>query len=71
MLLQSDKDGGMTDIILDGKNMGKLRFHNCCNFQHIYGSLTFGKHTITLVVSDQKEEDSEGHTVRIGAFLAG
>ena len=66
------KDGGMADVYLDGvlKNTANCYYfyanqqHHGMNICHFF-NLPYGKHTIKLVVKDQKHPDSEGNNIYI------
>lgn len=73
-----EKDGGKADVYIDGKLTGTADFWDKYAldfdrnaFSLLADGLEYGKHTLTLTVRDDKEEKSEGHVVRIAAFLVG
>lgn len=70
------KDSGDLLFSIDGGEEESVRTWDsyCLRFNRagrhlMYDALPFGEHTLTLRVADTKAEQSEGHTVRIGAFL--
>lgn len=70
------KDSGIVEYSVDGgewKSASSWDFY-CKNFDRAHrmmltDDLERGKHTLKLRVSDQKDEESEGYAIRIGAFL--
>lgn len=73
-----EKDGGKADITIDGKPCGVSCFWDKYalgfdrnSFSLLADGLEYGKHTVTLTVKAEKDEQSEGHVIRIAAFLAG
>lgn len=77
LYIRLEKDGGNADLFLDGNSIGEIGFCDrfCKDFDrdgflHLQDGLKYGKHTLTLVVNDKHSEYSEGHVVRIAAFLS-
>ena len=70
------KDSGDIDYSIDGgewKHASSWDFY-CKNFDRAHrmmltDDLERGEHILKLRVSDIKEEESEGHAIRIGTFL--
>ena len=67
-------DGGRAEITIDGKPYGSTTFFSSYGveldgYSHFVSGLKKGKHTVTFTVSEQNDESSEGHIVRIGAIL--
>lgn len=77
LYIRLEKDGGSAEIFIDGQSTGQISFCDrfCKDFDrdgflHLSSGLSYGKHTLTLVVNDNRSEYSEGHVVRIAAFLS-
>lgn len=71
-----EKDGGYADVFIDGKRTGMIGFWDKYalgfdrnSFSLFADNLEYGKHTVTITVLENKNEQSEGHVVRIAAFL--
>ena len=70
------KDSGDLLYSIDGSEEKSVRTWDsyCLRFNRVgghlmYDALPFGEHMLTLRVADTKAEQSEGHAIRIGAFL--
>jgi len=70
------KDSGDVYVSEDGGELRSLRSWDryCKHFNWASGdffvhNLPYGKHTVTITVSDKKADESEGTAILIGAIL--
>lgn len=78
LYLRIEQDGGYADIYLDGKYLKKTTFwdgaalyFNRNAFDLLADDLEEGKHTVKVVIREDKAEQSEGHVARIAGLLVG
>lgn len=76
LYLMLAKDGGDFRYSIDGgeEKTASTWDRYCLSFNRagnicLAKGLPIGKHTVKITVSDRKNEQSEGHAIRIGAFL--
>lgn len=72
------KDSGAFDLYIDGKFVIKKETFDkyCLAFDRkasllLADGLTYGKHSVKIVISNDRPENSEGHMIRIGAVMVG
>ena len=73
-----EKDSGNFEYSIDGgaPRVWQTWDKYCCDFNRdnskiLDDTLSFGKHTLKIRILKDKEPDSEGTYIRIGAFLVG
>lgn len=76
LFIALEKDSGVMEVEVDGKKYPDvstwdkyaLQF-NRSGYCLLAEGLEAGEHTLKITVSEKKDEQSEGHFIRIGAFL--
>jgi lysophospholipase L1-like esterase len=73
-----DNESGMLDVTLDGKETVTVsawdefcKSYSRAGYTYPFRNLEYGKHTVTLRVSDKKDAESLGNRIALFAFLIG